>query len=68
MSKTIRLNIPDWQSGNNPVYYFGAELLNWLAPTNQNQKSITVEVKKPTKKTHWASKTALWDKIKSSTM
>jgi len=31
-SKTLRLVFPQWQGGNNPPYYFGAELLEWLAP------------------------------------
>lgn len=48
MSKTIRLSIPDWQAGNNPVYYFGAQLLNWLAPKNQNQKTIQIPIVAPT--------------------
>lgn len=47
MSKTIRMMIPDWQSGNNPVYYFGAQLLNWLAPKNPDQKLIKVPVAAP---------------------
>lgn len=47
MSKTIRMVIPDWQSGNNSVYYFGAQLLNWLAPENSNQKTIKVPIAAP---------------------
>jgi len=30
--KTLRLHIPQWQGGNNHAYYFGAQLLAWLAP------------------------------------
>ncbi|NIE73082.1 arginase family protein [Pantoea sp. Ap-967] len=30
--KTLRLLFPQWQGGNNPPYYFGAQLLAWLAP------------------------------------
>lgn len=30
--KTLRLIFPQWQGGNNPPYYFGAQLLAWLAP------------------------------------
>lgn len=30
--KTIKLIMPQWQGGNNPLYYLGAELLAWLAP------------------------------------
>ncbi|XAH23226.1 arginase family protein [Xylophilus sp. GW821-FHT01B05] len=29
---TLRLVFPQWQGGNNPPYYFGAQLLSWLAP------------------------------------
>src|SRR5262245_41742771 len=29
---TLRLNMPQWQGGNLHDYYFGAELLAWLAP------------------------------------
>jgi arginase len=29
---TLRLNMPQWQGGALPHYYFGAELLAWLAP------------------------------------
>jgi arginase len=29
---TLRLNMPQWQGGNRPDYYFGAQLLAWLAP------------------------------------
>ena len=35
MSKSdnlLRLIFPQWQGGNNPPYYFGTQLLNWLAP------------------------------------
>lgn len=31
---TLRLLMPQWQGGNNPNYSFGAELLAWLAPDN----------------------------------
>ncbi|MDF5890347.1 arginase family protein [Pseudomonas syringae pv. syringae] len=31
-SKTLRLLFPQWQGGNNPPYFFGAQLLNWLMP------------------------------------
>lgn len=31
-SKTLRLNLPQWQGGTEPAYRFGAELLRWLAP------------------------------------
>ncbi|MGN8646069.1 arginase family protein [Gracilibacillus sp. HCP3S3_G5_1] len=42
--KTIRMLMPQWQGGNNPNYSFGAELLAWLAPEN-NQPLIHVPVK-----------------------
>jgi arginase len=29
---TLRLNMPQWQGGNVHDYYFGSELLAWLAP------------------------------------
>jgi len=31
-SKSLRLNMPQWQGGVEPTYGFGAELLRWLAP------------------------------------
>lgn len=30
--KTLRLLFPQWQGGNNAPYFFGAQLLSWLAP------------------------------------
>lgn len=30
--KTLRLHFPQWQGGNNSSYFFGAQLLSWLAP------------------------------------
>ena len=30
--KTLRLLMPQWQGGNNPIYHLGARLLYWLAP------------------------------------
>lgn len=29
---TLRLNIPQWQGGNEPAYHFGSRLLSFLAP------------------------------------
>ncbi|WP_419710510.1 arginase family protein [Pseudomonas sp. NFX224] len=29
---TLRLLFPQWQGGNNAPYFFGAQLLSWLAP------------------------------------
>ncbi|MFJ4145291.1 arginase family protein [Pseudomonas sp. NPDC089734] len=31
-NKTLRLLFPQWQGGNNPPYFLGAQLLAWLAP------------------------------------
>ncbi|WJD60709.1 arginase family protein [Pseudomonas kurunegalensis] len=31
-STTLRLLFPQWQGGNNPPYFLGAQLLAWLAP------------------------------------
>ncbi|MEG6521932.1 arginase family protein [Desulfotomaculum sp. 1211_IL3151] len=47
MAKTIRLIAPDWQGGNKREYYFGAELLSWLAPKNDNQKEIKLDIEEP---------------------
>ena len=30
--KTLRLDFPQWQGGNNPPYYLGSRLLSFLAP------------------------------------
>lgn len=46
MNKTIRLVIPDWQAGNNPVYELGAKVLQAIAPENKNQPTIIVDVPK----------------------
>lgn len=32
MTKTLRLDMPQWQGGNEPAYRFGADLLAFLAP------------------------------------
>lgn len=47
MSKTIRLLFPEWQGGNNPTYFLGAQLLAWLAPKNHNQKEIKIPIEQP---------------------
>lgn len=47
MTKTLRLIASDWQGGNKPEYYFGAELLSWLAPKNGNQKEIRLPIEFP---------------------
>lgn len=45
--KTIRLMYPDWQSSNREQYFFGAQLLSFLAPKNPNQEVIQVPVDAP---------------------
>lgn len=46
VSTTLRLNMPQWQGGNEPAYRFGAELLRWLAPPH-NGPEETVAVPEP---------------------
>ncbi|RIY34542.1 arginase [Psittacicella hinzii] len=41
--KTLRVIVPDWQGGNNPLYTLGANLLAFLAPENANQETVTVK-------------------------
>ena len=43
IEKTIRLVVPDWQAGDNPVYKLGAKVLKAIAPENKEQKTITVK-------------------------
>jgi arginase len=43
---TLRLNMPQWQGGNRHDYYFGSELLAWLAPP-ANGPVETVPVPEP---------------------
>lgn len=45
--KTLRLLVPQWQGGNNPLYFLGAELLSWLAPKNEDQKEIRIAIDAP---------------------
>ncbi|MCQ3029898.1 arginase family protein [Pseudomonas syringae] len=44
--KTLRLLFPQWQGGNNAPYFFGAQLLSWLAP-EANGPVEEVHVAKP---------------------
>jgi len=44
---TLRLHMPQWQGGNEPDYYFGSELLAWLAPIAHGPVE-TVPVPEPT--------------------
>lgn len=41
-NQTMRLVVPDWQAGNNPVYGLGANILEAIAP--QNSAQVTVKV------------------------
>lgn len=47
MNKTLRLIVPDWQAGNNSLYYLGSNLLKYLIPKNLDQKEITVPIDVP---------------------
>lgn len=44
MNTTLRLKVPQWQGGNNPVYSIGSDLLSFLVPKNLEQKDLTVPV------------------------
>lgn len=46
VSTTLRLNIPQWQGGDEPAYRFGADLLRWLAPAADGPEE-TVSVPEP---------------------
>lgn len=46
-NETLRLVFPQWQGGNNAPYFFGAQLLNWLAPEAKGPVE-EVNVAKPT--------------------
>ena len=48
--KTIRLIVPDWQAGDNPVYYFNAKILQVIAPKKEGQKDYLKVVKKKKEK------------------
>lgn len=41
LEKNLRLIFPQWQGGNNESYFFGSQLLTWLAP---KEKGVTAEV------------------------
>ena len=43
---TMRLNMPQWQGGNDHGYHFGSQLLAWLAPAAQGAVE-TVPVPEP---------------------
>lgn len=45
--KTIRLLYPDYVSGGLETYYFGANLLQYILPENENQPIVRVEIAPP---------------------
>ena len=45
--KTIRLLYPDYLSGGLDTYYFGANLLTHILPTNENQPLLKVKIPPP---------------------
>lgn len=45
--KTIRLLYPDYISGGLETYYFGANLMQYILPQNDNQKLVRVAVAPP---------------------
>lgn len=42
--KTIRLVVPDWQAGSNPIYSLGSRILTAIAPDNSHQTTLTVPI------------------------
>lgn len=42
--KTIRLDMPQWQGGNNPNYVLGSKLLQVIVPESQSIESVSVPV------------------------
>lgn len=50
--KTIRLLYPDYLSGGLDTYYFGANLLAHILPTNEKQPLVKVEIAPPDGKKH----------------
>lgn len=49
--KTIRVKYPDWQAGNNPLYYLGSELLAKIVPNNESHKTIKIDIEQPHEQT-----------------
>lgn len=45
--KTIRLLYPDYVSGGFDTYYFGANLLQYILPQNENQPIVEVDISPP---------------------
>ena len=50
MKKTIRLLYPDHVSGGLDTYYFGANLLQYILPSNNNQPLVKVNIEPPNNK------------------
>jgi len=48
--KTIRLLYPDHASGGLDTYYFGANLLQYILPSNSNQPLVKVNIEPPNNK------------------
>lgn len=44
VTETLRLLMPQWQGGNNPLYSFGAKLLALLAPSSENIPQVEVPI------------------------
>ena len=44
MKKTLRLILPQWQGGVNPDYFFGAELLAFIAPPGARDETVRIPV------------------------
>lgn len=41
---TLRILFPQWQGGMNPNYYFGGELLSFIAPNAHNDETVRIAV------------------------
>lgn len=50
--KTIRLLYPDFVSGGLETYFFGANLLSHILPSNENQPLLKVEIDPPDGRTY----------------
>ena len=52
--QTLRLIMPQWQGGNRHDYYFGAQVLAWLAPApNGPVETVPVPEPQPGKHSIW---------------
>ena len=50
--KTVRLLYPDYVSGGLETYYFGAKLLRYILPKNDDQELLEVDIPAPTGKNY----------------